>query len=168
MAADHVVGELGGAAERDVLQANAALLGEYLAAEMSGRADAPAAVLDRFALFRHLGQRVQIIGGEIRCRHQQDGRRPDASDRGKILDRIVGQVGIDRRRQHMRCHAADHDRVAVRRRGGGLLRADGACGAGAVFDIDGLPETLAHPVGEQAAEHVTAATGNSILIFLEG
>ncbi|MEH2515373.1 hypothetical protein V1279_000946 [Bradyrhizobium sp. AZCC 1610] len=59
----------------------------------------------------------------------------------------------------MRGHAADRDGVAIRRGGRRLLRADGACGAGAVFDVNGLPKTVAHPVGKQPAEHVAAATG---------
>ena len=50
--AHQVVGEFRRAAERDMLQADARLLGEDFAAEMSGRADAPASVLDRVALLR--------------------------------------------------------------------------------------------------------------------
>jgi hypothetical protein len=59
----------------------------------------------------------------------------------------------------VRGHAADGDGVTVRRRGRRLLRADGSGSTGAVLDIDGLTETLAHPVGKQPAEHIAAATG---------
>jgi hypothetical protein len=52
MPAHQVVGEFRRAAEWDMLQADARLLGEDFAAEMSGRADAPAAILDRLALLR--------------------------------------------------------------------------------------------------------------------
>ncbi|MGY4345159.1 hypothetical protein ACVWXM_001623 [Bradyrhizobium sp. GM7.3] len=90
---------------------------------------------------------------------QHDRGRADAPDRGEILDRIVRQFRIDRRRQHMRGHAAYGDGVAVIRRRRDHLGAERAGSPGVVLDIDALSERLVHPVAEQSSDHVAAATG---------
>src|SRR4029078_9909683 len=54
MTAHEVVCQLGGAAERNVLQADVRLLGDNFPAKMSGRAAAPAAVPDPVAPPGHL------------------------------------------------------------------------------------------------------------------
>ena len=66
---------------------------------------------------------------------------------------------VHRRRQHMRRHAGDLQRVAVRRRAGDRLGADQAAAAGAVLDEELLAEGLAELVGEHAAEQVVGAAG---------
>jgi hypothetical protein len=99
---------------------------------------------------------LDVVGGKILGRHQDDRGDSDAADRREIVDRIVRQLRIDRRRQHMGGHAADGDGVAVIRRRRDHLRAERAGRAGVVLDVDALPERLAHPVGEQPPDHVAA------------
>ena len=50
-------------------------------------------------------------------------------------------------------------RITVRRRFGGLQRADHAAGAGPVFDHEGLPETLLQDVADQPGRHIRRAAG---------
>jgi hypothetical protein len=140
-----------------VIHLDAALLHQDLRAELPGRADAPAAILDRLALLGERNQALDVIGGKVLGRHQHDRGGADAADRREILDRIVSQLWIDRGRQHMRGHAADGDGVAVVRRRRDHLRAERAGRTRVVLDIDALPERLAHPIREQPADHIAAA-----------
>ena len=91
--------------------------------------------------------------------HQHDiAARRDQSDRREILARVVADVGIERRIDRQRARG-DQQRVAVGRGLGDLARRDGAAGAAAVLDHDGLAEARAHPLGDDARDHVVAAAG---------
>ena len=59
---------------------------------------------------------------------------PTMETKAKSLDVIVGQLLGARRRDRVRCDLAEHERVAVRRRRSGELRADAARCAGPVVD----------------------------------
>ena len=91
--------------------------------------------------------------------HQHDiAARCDQSDRREILARVVADIGIERRVDRERARG-DQERVAVGLGLGDLARRDGAAGAAAVLDHDGLAEARAHPLGDDARDHVVAAAG---------
>ena len=87
--------------------------------------------------------------GLERRRHQRHQR-----DRLEILERIVGELGVEERVHHQRAVDRQQQRVAVGLGLGHGLGADDGVGAGAVVDDDLLAEVLAHLLADQPAEHV--------------
>ena len=96
--------------------------------------------------------------GTVRMHQHDIAARRDQADRREILARVVADVGIERRVDRKRARR-DQKRVAVGRGLGDLARRDGAAGAAAVLDHDGLAEPRAHPLGDDARDHVVAAAG---------
>jgi hypothetical protein len=88
---------------------------------------------------------------------QHESVGADHGDVGKILDRIIADIGIDRRAGDVRPGAADHQRIAVGRGAGGERGADGAARAGMVLDIKLLAERFRQLLGDQPAELIGAA-----------
>ena len=107
---------------------------------------------------------ASAINSAIECAgdrrmHQHDiAARRDQADRREILARVVADVGIERRIDRERARR-DQKRVAVGLGLRHLARRDGAAGAAAVLDHDGLAEARAHPLGDDARDHVVAAAG---------
>ena len=89
-----------------------------------------------------LAQRHQVLGAFHRqVVVYQENRAGVAEDRDRreIADRMILEARIERdvRRQRAR-RIGHHQRIAIRRRVNDLLDRDGAAGAGAVIDHDGL------------------------------
>ena len=74
-------------------------------------------------------------------------------DRLEILHHVERQ-GIGGAVDHVRLPVAENNRAAVGRRARDPAGADGAARPGRVFDDDGLPERLPHPVAEDARQRV--------------
>ena len=89
-----------------------------------------------------LGERDQILGAFHRqvVVHQEDGPGvAEDRNRREIADRVILEVGIERDIGRQRAgRIGHHQRMAVRRCVDDLLDRDGAAGAGAVVDDEGL------------------------------
>ena len=86
--------------------------------------------------FSEFDRRLDV--GRDRRRHRGDQR-----DRLEVLERIVGELGVEERVHHQRAVDRQQQRVAVGLGLGDGLRADDGVGAGAVVDDDLLAEVLA-------------------------
>ena len=67
-----------------------------------------------------------VFGGNVVVDDQHVRYPRDERDRHEVLDRVVGQVRVQRRVDRVGADRATHDRVAVGRRLGGEIRADAA------------------------------------------
>ena len=95
-----------------------------------------------------------VFGRHLDVGGQRGRHRGDQRDRHEVLERIVGQVGVEERVHHQRAVDRQQQRVAV---GLGLcdrLRADDGVGAGAVVDDDLLAELLAELQSDQPADEI--------------
>ena len=127
---------------------------EQLAVEMARRSDAGRGKCQFAGLA--LAQRHQVLGAFHRqiVVHQEDraGVAEDR-DRREIADRMILEVGIERDVGRQRAgRIGHHQRIAIRRRVDDLLDRDGAAGAGAVVDDDGLAcgprDAIEHDAGD--------------------
>ena len=87
------------------------------------------------------------------------GRPAEIGDVGEIADRVEVRVLVHCRRQHVRRHAGDLQRLAVRRRSRDRLGADQAAAAGAVLDDRTADRTSAELLGQHPAQQVVGAAG---------
>ena len=142
---------------RHVDQPGAGAQVEELAREVVRGAEAARAEVELARIGARVGDELGQRAGRYRgmrhhdvrhLRHQRDGR--------EVLDRIVVQLGVQRRADRER-RRDQHDRVAVRRRARRRLRADVAAGAAAVLGHHRLPERSREAVRDQAAEEIGAA-----------
>ena len=90
-------------------------------------------------------------------RHDDHGDRREVADRFKALDRVVGQLFVERRHNaHDGC--ADQQRVAVGLRIGHDLRRDVARHARLVVDQHLLAEDFREPLRQQTSRNVGRPT----------
>ena len=92
-----------------------------------------------------------------RVHHQHVGHTGHQRDRREVLDRVIGQLGIERGIDAMRAHGAHQQGVAVGCRLGHLGRADVAASAGLVVDQEGLAKGLAEFGRQRARQDVGGA-----------
>ena len=78
----------------------------------------------------------------------------DHANRGEILDRIVGQVGIETRVGPMRGAVSHQERIAVGRRFCHVARAYDSIGSRLVVDHDADIQIAAHLLGHQTRQVV--------------
>ena len=103
---------------------------------------------------RQRDQLAHVLDRQLRRHRQRVGHDSDQADRREILHRVVGELGIDDGVGDVRGRGRHAERVAVGRGLGDRIGADGAAGAGAVLDHDGLPEPLAELGRDQPPDHV--------------
>ncbi|MNV37384.1 hypothetical protein D3C71_1289020 [compost metagenome] len=133
------------------------LLHQNLAAEMAGGADAPACVLHgRFTGLRQFPDPLDVIRGKVVVGDHHDGGVADGAQRRETLDWVVRQFLVDQGRKNVRGHAADRDRVAIRRRAGNHRDADRAPRARLVLDDDGLLQFGRKALRQDTAQGVAA------------
>jgi hypothetical protein len=108
-----------------------------------------------------LGERDEfpdVLHRQRGMHHQHGGGAAELADHGEVLDRIEGNLLVERRIDRMR-RGRDHHRVAVGCRAGNEFGADHGRAARAVFDDDLLTEVLAEFGGKQPRQDVSAAPG---------
>jgi hypothetical protein len=128
---------------------------EKLAAEVVRGADPGMSVSELAGLGAGKGDELRKRLGGYGGRNDQEVRCDEhLGDRGKILERIVGQLVIEARADHQRRVAAHEERVAVRRRLGDPIGCDVAAGAGDVLDDHRLAPAFGEPVGEETCGDV--------------
>jgi hypothetical protein len=86
-------------------------------------------------------------------------RRPDETDRGEVLDRVVGQLLVDSGADGERRHRREKQRVAIRRRFRDRACGDQRAGANPVVDNDRPLELVLQLSGQEAHQDVGAAAG---------
>jgi hypothetical protein len=145
------------APERHVHDIDAGHQLEQLAAEMLETADAGRRILQfTRLLFGERDQFLHRVDRQFRIDRKHVGAAAKTGDRDKGFGVIVRQFvepRIDRVRQR-----DDEKRIAVRCRLGGDVGADRSASAAAIIDIDLLAQLIAQMTGDQAADHVVAAT----------
>lgn len=94
---------------------------------------------------------------QLRIDHDHIGHGREQPDRREILQRIVGQLLVERLVRGQRAGGAHQQGVAVRGGVRGRRGADIAAGAGAVVDHEGLSERGRHAVEQDARDHVAGA-----------
>jgi hypothetical protein len=108
-------------------------------------------------LFFRRGEHVaEIAVGLRRVRDDRHRRRADQHHRRDVLQRVEGNVRDERRIHGVRIED-DAQRVAVGRRGGDGLRADGSGCAAAILDHELLAELRRELRGEDARDLVDRA-----------
>src|SRR5262245_34674512 len=131
------------------------LANEMRSATRSGRCKADGA---RFRL-RERDQLAHRFHRYLCVYHEEYRQRRRQNDRREVLQRIVGQVGIDMRTDAMRGDAALEQCVAVGRRLGDEARAHYAAHAGAVVDHDGLAEHFTELLSHDARKQIRTPAG---------
>ena len=139
MPGDHVLHRRPAAFVRHVHDVDAGHQLEQFAAEMLEAADAGRGVIELAGFL--LGERQQFLhrfDRQRRIDHQHVRPGGENGNRREGFDRVVFEL-VERRVDRMR-DRYDAERVAVRRRVGAGLGADGAAGAAAIVDIDLLSQ----------------------------
>ena len=159
LAADQIGDQLAAAAVRHVLDVEpAGLLLEQLAGEVLRRGGARRAEGELAGLaLGELDQLLQRIGLQRRVRDDQVRAEDRVGDRRKVLDRIMVELGVHRRRDHVDV-GVHEQRVAVGRGARHVVGADQAAAAGAVLH-DHLVERVRHDRGHRARGQVHRAAG---------
>ena len=146
---------LRGRTVRNVIELDAGHVREHLGREMRDAAEPYRRIIQNAGLrFRQREQLTHVLHRQLRRHRQRIGHDADHRDRREILDRIVDQLGVDDGVGDVRGGRRHAERVAVGRGLGDRIGADGAAGAGAVLDHDGLPEPFAELGGDQPSDHV--------------
>ncbi len=132
---------------------------EQHAAEVARRADAGVGVGHGVGVGLHVVDqllervRLEVLAGDDRHRH-----RGDEADRREVGLRVVGEIGVERRRRR-HADVVQQQRVAVGRGAGRLGGAEGAAGAADVLHDDLLAERLRHRLGDQPGHRVGRPAG---------
>ena len=108
--------------------------------------------------FRQGDEFSQRSGLDPRIKHQQIGGRRHHCDRLEILERIIFEIGIRARRNHVRAGGAHGQGVTVRVGACGDLGAQRAAGTTTIVDDDLLTKTLAKLLPNDARDDVGGAT----------
>ena len=137
---------------------------EQLARQVDRRAVAAAGHVElagmRLRVAHEVGHRGDA-GGLRLCRveHQHIGHAGDQRDRHEVLDRVVGQLRVQRLVDAVRADRAHQQGVAVRCRLGHFGGAEVAAGAGLVVDDEGLAEGALQLRRQRAGQQVGGAAG---------
>ena len=130
------------------------------AAKMRGRAGAGRAELHLALVLLGVGDELlEAVDRQVLAHRQDDRHLGEQRHRRELLDRIVERLLVERLALGMRADRAEHDLVAVGRRGRDALRAGHAACAADVLDHDLLAQDLAHARRHDTAEHVGRAAG---------
>src|SRR5258705_126328 len=89
--------------------------------------------------------------------HEYGGYRRERRDEREVLERVVGQLRIERNVDRHRARVAEHQRVTVGRGARHLLGGDHAARAGNVLDHERLAEGVAELGREHPRQHVGIA-----------
>jgi hypothetical protein len=133
---------------------------QQLHVEVSARADAERAVVELGRLLLRVLD--QVLHARDRQRGMRDQRVIDGDEpahRHEILDRVIGQLGVEARVDDERDLRADQQRVAVGRRLGDVFGRDLVVGARPVLDDRLLAEALREALRELAPERIGDAAG---------
>ena len=162
VARDQVLYRAGAALVGDMQHVGAGELLEHLAGEMNrgARTGRGHVVLARVGLqqrdqFRH------GLGRHAGMDHQHVRPHRHAGHRREILGRIVGQLGVERRRHAEHGDGDEADRVAVGGCLGDRVGADGAAATRLVVDQNLLAENIGH-LGHYDARDVVGRAGRRI------
>ena len=150
--------DIAGAAVGDHQHVEAGGLLEHFGGQMRRSADAARRIGDLAGL--PLGQRDQIGDRGDRDFWPGDDQHRAAGDqryRREILQRIVGRLAADERRDDEGAAGREQDGVAVGLRLGDEVGADASIAAGPVVDDDRLPQALMHAGRELARDDIGAA-----------
>jgi hypothetical protein len=98
------------------------------------------------------------LGLEVLARHDGHGDLGHQADRLEVLQRVVRQVGVQRRRRRHADVVHEH-RVTVRLGVRDLTGRDGAAGTFDVLDDDRSAQLLAHRLRDQPGHRVRRAAG---------
>ncbi len=132
---------------------------EALGIELVGRADTGRAVVERARLgLRRSDQRPNRVDAARRRDDQRLRQQPERRHARQVALRVVGRVGIGRRRDGVG-RRLDQQRVAVGPCAGDGGGADRAARSRLVLDDEGLAELLAELLGDHARHHVGRAAG---------
>ncbi len=141
---------------RDHLDAGQAL--EIFAGEMAHGAGAGRRIGQlagaRLRVGDELGDR---LNRQRRSDHQHERHVRDQRDRHEVLDRIVGQLLVERGVDGQQAARRHQQRVAVGRALGDRIGGDHGPAAGAVLDHERLAETVGEMLAEPAREDIGAA-----------
>jgi hypothetical protein len=133
----------GAALTGHVLDVDAGRGAEHLSGEMAGRAETGRPIVQLAGVL--LGERDKIGEAFHRLRgmhHYRDRHERDQREWREILDRVIGQPGIERGVDRMGTDGADQQRLAVGRRFRHDVGADRPAGAAAVVDQNGRLQRL--------------------------
>ena len=128
---------------------------EALAHDVRAGAERAEGVLAGVGL-HHGGELAHVARRELGLHREHQVGQADLGDGLEVLQRVVGDLGEQRRVLDVGGDGHEQ-RLAVGRGAGDLLAADHAAGAGAVLDNDGLAPELGELAGEQPAGEVGGA-----------
>ena len=157
-AADQVGRRLAAAAIRHVGQLDARHREQLGREQVLAAAVARRGVVDLAGLAAgELDQLLHVPGRQRRMHHHDAGLSADQRDRREVVDRLVRQLGVQRRADGvgLRCQ---QQRVAVGWRPGHRLGADRGTRTGPVVDHHLLPQPLAQLLRHHAGRSVDRAT----------
>ena len=158
-AGDHVHDRQRIAAIGNVQHVDAGLDLEQFHREVVGRAVAGRGVTDVAGLrLRERDQLFKRLRREFRIDHHHHRNGAEQRHRREVLDRIEGQLGVERRRDRDRAWR-QQQRVAVGRGLRHRIGAEIAAGAGLVLHHHRLAEALAEFSADKARERVGGAAG---------
>ena len=108
----------------------------------------------------HIGHELlEVLGGKVLSRENQDRRTRHQPDGGEIHIGLVSEVGIERDGGGVGPHVTHLDAVAVGASTRRARRGRGASGAHDVFDDDRLPERARHVIAGNAGNHIGRPAG---------
>jgi hypothetical protein len=99
-------------------------------------------------------QRVRRHG---RIDQEHRGHRRQRGNRSEIAQRVIGEIGVERRIDRQGAGISHHQHVAVRGRRRHHLGGNHAAGAGHILDHERFAERIAEPLRQQARQHIRIA-----------
>ncbi|MNT08568.1 hypothetical protein D3C72_1433150 [compost metagenome] len=162
IARDHVLRHGRLALVGDVRHVEVAGLVQVRADQVREGADAIGAVADLALVLRGpVEELLHVLYRHVPVHGQHDLGDAEFGDKGQVPAHVIRHVAVQVRRVDQRRGVGEQDGVAVRRAARDGLHRDHARAAGLVVDDDGLPETLAHVLGQCARHGVGGAAGRA-------
>src|ERR1035437_3189654 len=104
-----------------------------------------------FVRLQVFGELLQRLGGYALTRNQDNRRGTGQSGHLEVLERIVAEILVERRRRGVRAWRYGAQSIAVRRRMCDAADTDGTASARDVFDKDAFFKFVCEPNGKERA-----------------
>jgi hypothetical protein len=144
----------------DVLDIDAGGRPEHLGSQMAWSADAGTSIIQPARILLCERHKLSDIFDRLRRMHRdRDRRQRDQRERSEVLDRVIWQLGVERRVDGVRAHGADQQRLTVGRGFRYDVGTDRATSATPIVDDDSRLQRFPQHLRKRSRDDVGGAAG---------